>query len=183
MTREEAYKLLNANLKNNNLIKHSLAVEAIMKGLAVKLGENIDKFGLAGLLHDIDYEFTAKEPSKHSIIGADMLKEAGVEEEIVHAVLTHNDYHGIERETVLDKALFCADPVSGLITAAALIRPEKKLACVTVEFLKKKYADKAFAKGANRETMKACADIDLTLEELFEVSLEAMQSISDELGL
>jgi putative nucleotidyltransferase with HDIG domain len=183
MTREEAQRLLDENLKNGNLIKHSLAVQAIMRGLAEKLGEDADRFGLAGLLHDIDYEFTAKEPDKHSKIGAEMLEKAGFDGEIVHAVLTHNDRHGIARESVMDKALFCADPVSGLITAAALIRPEKKLEVVTVEFLKKKFSDKAFAKGANRETMLACADLNLTLDELFEVALPSMQSISEALGL
>lgn len=183
MDRNSANELLLKHLENKNLIKHSLAVEAIMRGLAERLGEDVECFGVAGLLHDIDYESTAKDPERHSVIGAGILRDAGLDDIIVHAVLTHNDFHHIPRESVMDKALFCADPVSGLITAAALIRPEKQLAPVTVEFLEKKYADKAFAKGANRETMAACADLNLELNELFEVALESMKGISEELGL
>ena len=183
MDREQALKLLQQHLKNKNLLKHSYAVEAIMRGLAAKLGEDEEVFAIAGLLHDIDYEATAADPERHSVVGAKMLEEEGLDPAIVHAVLTHNDIHGIERESVMDKCLFCADPVSGLVTAAALVRPDKKLDTVTVEFLDKKYADKTFAKGANRHTMAACADINMSLDELFTVALDAMKGISGELGL
>ncbi len=108
MNREEAYQLIKGEVKNKNLIKHMLAVEAIMKTLAKKLGEDEEKWGLTGLLHDIDYEITAKDPHKHSIVGADMLKEIGLDDEIVNAVRAHNDMHKIKRITTLKKLFFAS---------------------------------------------------------------------------
>lgn len=183
MDRTIALKELKSRLTNPNLFKHSLAVEAIMKALASHLGEDVEKWGLAGLLHDIDYDQTGSDPSKHSIVGAEILESLGVDESIVYAVKVHNEYHGLERISPMDKALYCADPVSGLITAAALILPSKKLADVTVDFVKRKFSEKSFAKGANREQIKKCEDIGLSLDQFLEISLGAMQNISDELGL
>ena len=183
MDRERALAELKARLSNKNLIKHSLAVEAIMRDLAALLRDNVEMWGLAGLLHDIDYDKTAGDPAKHSLLGAEILQNLGIDEEIVYAVKAHNDYHGIERKRKLDKALYCADPVSGLITAAALILPSKKLEDVSVEFVLKRMNEKAFARGANREQIKTCSELGLTLEEFIEVSLNAMKKISGELGL
>ncbi|MCX7709890.1 MAG: HDIG domain-containing protein [Clostridia bacterium] len=183
MERAQAFVELTGRLTNKNLIKHSLAVEAIMRDLAAYFKENEDKWGLAGLLHDIDYDKTASDPAKHSIIGADILETLGINDEIVYAVKAHNDYHGIERKRKIDKALFCADPVSGLITAAALILPSKKLEEVTVEFIMKRFNEKGFARGANREHIAKCDELGLSLEEFLEISLRAMKRISDDLGL
>ncbi len=183
MDREQALTELKARIKHNNLIKHSLAVESIMRKLASLFRENVEVWGLAGLLHDIDYERTADEPSMHSIIGADILENLGVEQEIIYAVKAHNPYHGIERKRKLDKALYCADPVSGLITAAALILPSKRLADVTAQFTMRKMSEKSFAKGANRDQIRSCSELGLSLENFIETSLMAMQEISDQLGL
>lgn len=183
MEREQALEELKGRLKNENLIKHSFAVEAIMKELAFYFKEDIDKWGIAGLLHDIDYDKTAGDPSKHSLVGAEILETLDVESSIVYAVKAHNDYHGIERKRKIDKALYCADPVSGLITAAALILPSKKLEDVTVEFIIKRINEKGFAKGANREQIKSCEQLGLSLEKFIEIALNAMKNISDDLGL
>jgi putative nucleotidyltransferase with HDIG domain len=183
MDREQALAELKARVSNNNLIKHSLAVEAIMRRLAVLLRDNAEIWGTAGLLHDIDYERTAGDPSMHGVVGAEILENLGVDRELIYAVKAHNPHHGLERKRKLDKALFCADPVSGLITAAALILPSKKLADVSVEFVLKKMNEKSFAKGADRDQIRSCSELGISLENFIEASLEAMQQISDQLGL
>ncbi len=183
MERSEAWELLNKHMKNENLLKHSLAVEAVMVGLAKHFGEDEEKWALAGLLHDIDYEYTKDNPEKHSLVGAEMLQEAGLPEDVIYAVKVHNEAHGLPRNTLLDKALYCTDPLTGLITAAALVRPDKSLLGVKVKSLKKRYKEKAFAKGANREIIAACSEIGLSLEEFMEIGLKSMQGIAKELGL
>ena len=183
MERTRALEELNARIANRNLIKHSLAVEAIMRELAVRLKEDVELWGLAGLLHDIDYDRTADNPAMHSILGAEILEDLGVDPEVVYAVKAHNDYHGIERKRKLDKALYCADPVSGLITAGALILPSKKLEDVSSEFILKRMNEKSFAKGADRNQIRACSELGLVLEEFIELALSAMKKIADELGL
>lgn len=154
-----------------------------MKDLALYFKEDIDKWGLAGLLHDIDYDKTADDPSKHSIVGAEILETLNVESSIIYAVKAHNEMHGMERKRKMDKALYCADPVSGLIIASALILPSKKLEDVTVEFVLKRMNEKGFAKGANREQIKSCEELGISLEKFIEISLNAVKKISDELGL
>ena len=183
MNREEGLKLLKANVKNKNLLKHCYAVEVVMKYLARHFGEDEELWGLAGLLHDVDYDFTKDDLAKHSLVGAEMLKEAGLSDEVVYAVKVHNDAHGLPRKSLMDKCLYAIDPVTGLIVAGALIRPEKQLDAVDVEFLQKKYNEKSFARGANRNQIAACADFGMSLEEFLAISLEGMQSISQELGL
>jgi len=183
MEREQALEELRGRIENENLIKHSLAVEAIMKDLAFYFKDDIDKWGLAGLLHDIDCEKTAGDISKHSLVGAEILESLDIESSIVYAVKAHTDYHGIERTRKIDKALFCADPAAGIITASALILPSKKLEDVTVEFVIKRINEKGFAKGVNREQIKSCEQLGISLEKFIEISLEAMKKISDDLGL
>lgn len=183
MTRDEALLYLAQHLKNDNLFKHSLAVEAIMRGLARHLKQDEDKWGLTGLLHDIDYETTANDPKQHSLLGASMLEAAGLEPDLVYAVKVHNEAHGLPRNSLLDKALYAADPTSGFIMAAAMVRPEKQLAYVEVKSLKKRFKEKAFAKGANRENMATCSELGLELEEFLALSLAAMQKDADQLGL
>ena len=183
MERGQALGELKARLKSGNLIKHSLAVEAIMRGLAAYLKDDVELWGLAGLLHDIDYDRTAGNPAMHSILGAGILENLGVDDEIVYAVKAHNDIHGIERKRKLDKALYCADPVSGLITAGALILPSKKLSDVTADFIMKRMNEKSFAKGANREQIRKCEELGLSLQQFVGISLEAMKKVSDDLGL
>ena len=183
MKREQALKLVKEKIKNQNLIKHSLAVEVCTKALAKYFNEDEEKWALAGLLHDIDYEETKADPNLHSIKGAEFLEKLGLDREIWEAVKTHNEAHGILPETQMAKALYCVDPLTGLIVAATLVLPTKKLKDLTVENVLNRFKEKSFAKGAKREIILKCSDINLTLEKFVEICLKAMQEISVELGL
>lgn len=184
MIREEGLELLNQNISNQNLIKHCLAVEAIMRVLAHHFGQDKEKWGLTGLLHDIDYEKTKGEASQHSLVGAKMLEDLGIDKEICQAVKTHNEAHGILPQTLMEKALFVTDPLTGLIVAATLVLPSKKLADLTVENVLNRFKEKAFARGANREIIKKSEELlNLKLEDFVKTGLEAMQKIAKDLGL
>ncbi len=183
MTREEALESVRANVENVNSIKHMLATEAIMQALARRLGEDEEEWGLTGLLHDIDMELTEGDMASHSRLGADLVREMGASEAMAHAILCHNEAHGIPRQTKLDKALFCADPLTGLITAAALVRLDKKLASVEAKSVKKRFKEKSFAAGASRENIATCSELGIELDEFLELGLKAMQGIAKELGL
>ncbi len=183
MTREEALNSIKANVENGNLIKHMLATEAIMQALAKRLGEDEEEWGLAGLLHDIDVELTQGDMHTHSKLGADLAKELGASEAVVHAILCHNEAHGIPRETKLDKALFCVDPLTGLITASALVRPDKKLTSLEAKSVIKKFKQKGFATGANRQQITQCSEIGIEFDQFIELGLTAMQAIAADLGL
>jgi len=184
MNREEALQLVKEKIKNENLVKHCLAVEICMRALAKHLGgEDEEKWALAGLLHDIDYEETKDNPEKHSLIGAEMLEKLGLDKEMCEAVKTHNEMHGIKPESKMAKALYSVDPLTGLIVAATLVLPSRKLANVTPENVLNRFKEKGFARGANREIIKKCEDINLALEEFVKIGLEAMQSIANEIGL
>ncbi len=183
MLREEAILLLKEYLHNENLLNHSLAVEVIMCGLARRLGEDEEKYGLAGLLHDIDYDFTADDIEAHSLKGAKILEKHGLPADIVYAVKVHNDAHGLQRNSLMDKALFATDPVSGFITAAALVRPDKSLAGVELKSLKKRFKEKSFARGASRDKMATCTDMGLELDEFMTIALESMKIIAADIGL
>lgn len=183
MNREEALNKIKQYVKNKNLIKHMLATEAIMKALAKRFNEDEEKWGLAGLLHDIDYELTEKEPEKHSLLAEEILKNDNLPQDIIEAIKAHNEIHGLPRETLLAKALYVVDPLTGLIVAAALVHPEKKLAPLDVSFILNRFKEKSFARGANRDQIKKCEEIGLTLEEFIEIGLNAMKTISDDLGL
>jgi len=184
MTRDEGLKLVQEKIQNQNLVKHCLAVEVCMRDLAEKFGENSENWALAGLLHDIDYEETKDDPDKHSILGAEMLEELGLDKEIVEAVKTHNERHGIAPETRMAKAIFCADPLTGLIVAATLVLPSKKITDLTAENVINRFGEKSFARGANREIISQCQELlGLSLEEFIQIGLEAMQKINNELEL
>lgn len=183
MTRAEAFAFLKEHLKNQNLIKHSLAVEAIMKKLAQNFGENEENWAQAGLLHDIDYEVTNGQPDRHSLVGAEILEAKGFSGEIVKAVKAHNERHGLARETLLAKTLYCVDPLTGLIVAATLVLPSRKIADLTSANVLNRFKEKTFARGASRETINACLEINLDLEKFIDLGLKAMQEISNELGL
>ncbi len=183
MTREEALDYVRDNVESENLVKHMLATEAIMRALARRFGEDEEEWGLTGLLHDIDVELTEGDMNSHGKLGADLVREMGASETMAHAILCHNETHGVPRETRLDKALFCADPLTGLITAAALVRPDKKLASVEVSSIRKRFKEKSFAAGANREHIALCSELGLELDEFIELGLKAMQGIAKELGL
>jgi len=182
VNRDEILDSIRANVQDGNMVKHMLATEAIMYVLAKKLGEDEEEWGLTGLLHDIDVELVERDPGSHSKLGADIAQELGASEKMAHAILCHNESHGIPRETTLDKALFCVDPLSGLITAAALVRPNK-LSGLTTKSVMKRFREKRFAAGVSREQLLSCQEIGLELEEFIALGLEAMKGIRSELEL
>ena len=152
MTRDEALQLVRAKVTNDNLVKHMLAAEAVMGALARRLGEDEGRWRLAGLLHDLDAEETAEDMEVHGLRTVDLLSEAGLDDEnVLQAIAAHNPANGSSVVSAMDRALFACDPLTGLITAAALIRPEKKLAMVAIKSLRKRFKEPSFAKGARRE--------------------------------
>ena len=183
MNREEALDSIKANVENKNLIKRMLAAEAIMRSLAKRFGEDEKEWGLTGLLHDIDVELTEGDMHSHSKLGADLARELGASEAMAHAILSHNERHGVSRRTKLDKALFCTDPLTDLIIASALVRPDKKLAGLEASSVKRKFKEKSFAAGASREQIALCSEIGLELDEFIELGLAAMQGIAADLKL
>lgn len=193
MSRDEAYQLLTKYLKNKNLIKHSLAAEVTMRALYRHLTPkneqdptDEEKWGISGLLHDIDYE-VAQETNQLDKHGKLLFENGEVKlpEDIEHAIRAHNyTMTGTEPQSKMDWSITACDQLTGLITACALVRPDKKLASVTTESVQKKFGQKAFAAGANRESIMLCeSQLDIPLNEFIEITLHAMQSISNELGL
>ena len=183
LNRNEAFALLLKNLQTGNLIKHSLAVEAILEDMAKKLGTDQQLWGLTGLLHDLDYDYTKNEPEKHSQITINVLSDL-LPPEAIRAIKAHNyEYTSQIPQTNLDKSLIAADAVSGLVIAAALVMPTKMLVDVTPKTLQMKFKDKSFAAGCNRKRIELCEDIGLELQVFLELSLNALKRISDSLGL
>lgn len=195
MQREEAKKLLEQTIPNKNLQKHMLAAEACMRELAGHFGEDADKWGLAGLLHDLDYDQTANDFPNHGLITAQILEGKGIPDDVIQAIKAHpfgskSEDGGlragpvqIEPKSKMDFALYAVDPLTGLIVASALMHPSKKLINVDVTFIMKRYKEKRFAAGANREQIQTCDRLGLTLEDFVGKCLKAMQGISDDLGL
>lgn len=181
MTRDEAYSLVKPRFSNKNLFKHVLAVEAVMRQLAVHFNQNVETWGLAGLLHDMDYEETADTPETHTLVTEAILQDYEVSQDIIHAIKCHNDK--AERRTLMDQALYAADPVTGLIVAATLMHPDKKLQSVTSEFVLHRFKEKSFARGANRDQIRTCQEFGLSLEEFITIALTGMQKIHHDLGL
>lgn len=181
MTRDEALRWVKSEIKTPNLVKHILAVEAACRRLAVHFGEDPDYWGMVGLLHDIDYEKTVKSPALHTRMAAEWLKEREFDDQFIHAVMAHSEK--VEPESKLDWSLYSIDPATGLIVAAALMHPTKSLAGLDVKFVMKRFKEKRFAAGARRESIAACSNLGLSLEGFLGLVLEAMQGISDELGL
>ena len=183
MNRSEAFQLLKEYTKKEGLIKHALAVEAAMKWYAKKLDGDVESWGIVGLLHDFDYE---KYPDlkDHPFKGARILREKGVEEAWINAILSHAEYSGVKRESSMEKTLFAVDELSGFIVAVSLVRPSKKIADVSIKSVKKKMKDKAFAAAVNREDIEKAADeLGIPLEDHISNVLDAMKSIADQLGL
>jgi putative nucleotidyltransferase with HDIG domain len=183
MNRDEAMKLLREYTKNENLIKHALAVEAAMRAYARIFGEDEEKWGIVGLLHDFDYE-RYPTPGEHAIKGAEILAERGYPEEIVNAVRSHANYEGYPPRTLMEKTLFAVDELTGFIVAVTLVRPSKKLDEVKVKSVKKKMKDKAFARKVSREDIiRGAEELGVPLDEHIGTVLKAMQGIADQLGL
>jgi len=184
MNKEKALLMLNDKVKTPNLIKHCLACGAAMKELAEYFKEDEEKWGITGLLHDIDYEDTKDKPEQHSLIGSEFLQKQSIDKEIVEAVKTHNEIHGFSPESKMAKALFCVDPLTGLIVASVLVLPSKKIKDVTTDNILNRFKEKGFAKGANRKIIKQCESfLDLPLKDFVSLALKGMQKIDKDLGL
>ena len=188
--RERSIGALSKHLKSEHLIKHSYAVEAVMRALAKKLDpENEKDWAIAGLLHDIDSDLldcknNEDDMQKHGILAIDILKQENIgNENIHHAIMAHNEENGTERVSLMDKAIYAADPITGFITAITLVYPDKKISSVKVKSITKRMKELRFAAGANREAMKSIENLGIPFAEFAELSLNAMQDISDDLGL
>jgi putative nucleotidyltransferase with HDIG domain len=183
MNRESAWSLLCEYTQSESLRKHMLAVEACMRAYAHKFGEDPDKWGITGLLHDFDYE-KYPTPQEHPFVGNKVLEERGYPEEVRRAILSHADYSGVKRETPMEKTLFACDELAGFITATALVKPGKSLAEVDAKSVRKKMKDKAFARSVSRDDIiNGAADLGIDLEEHITFCIEAMKGIAMELGL
>lgn len=183
MNKDTALALVKEYVSDETLIYHMMSTGAIMGGLADILRQDIERWMVAGILHDIDYQDTKDNPKEHSIKGGEILKKYGLDDELIHAVVAHNEIHGIARETLLDKALFAVDPLSGLITATAYVMPSKKLEDVQLKSVKKKFKDKAFARGANREQIMTCEEFGIQLDDFLNIALNEMKKIAPQIGL
>jgi len=185
MNREKSLQLLRKYIKNENLVRHGLAVEAVMKRLCkyFKKENETEKWATCGLLHDMDWELTADNPNEHGKKAAEILETESYDKDVVRAVKVHNHTLGLPLETLMEKVLFCAEELTGLITACALVNPEK-LSGVKISSVKKKFKQLSFAKGVNREIIAQTPElIELSLEELIELSLEAMMEVKTDLKL
>jgi putative nucleotidyltransferase with HDIG domain len=183
MTREEAWALLGEYTKNENLRKHALAVEAAMRAYARKYGEDEERWGVVGLIHDFDYEQYPQAPD-HPTKGAEILRQKGVSEDIIKAILGHASYTGVPRDTQMSKVLFAVDELTGFLTACALVKPGKSIAEVEPNSVRKKFKDKAFARSVSREDIqKGLEELGLPFEEHVGFVIQAMKGIAKELGL
>ena len=183
LDRADALRLLEENVRDKKIILHMIAVGAIMKEVARYFGEDEELWELVGLLHDIDYERTKNDPSKHGLVAEEILGSL-VSEEVLRAIKSHNyENTGVEPKTRMEKALIASDAVSGLIIACALVMPSKKLEEVKVETVKKKFKQKDFARRVSRERILFCEEIGIPREKFFELALNALKEISGELGL
>ncbi len=185
MDRERALALLREHVKNENMVKHCLASEAVMRALARKFGEDEDRWGLAGLLHDIDVEITNADLDVHTKDAARILGEQGLDAEIIDAIRLHNEqaHLGEKRSTRFQHALAAGETVTGLIIATALVYPDKKLASVKPSSVTKRMKEKAFARTVNREIIMECEKIGMELPAFVELAVGAMKEIAPELGL
>ena len=184
MTRDEAEGLLKQHVQNERMLDHSYASEAVLRALARRLGRDEERWGLAGLLHDIDIEAVGGDLSRHGIEAERILTEAGIDPEIATTVKMHNErVCGTTRSTEFQHALAAGETITGFIVATALVYPDKKIASVKVKSITKRMKEKAFAASVNRDTIRECEALGLSLDEFVEISLGAMRGVADRLGL
>ncbi|MFW6161805.1 MAG: HDIG domain-containing metalloprotein [Planctomycetota bacterium] len=184
MSRDEAYALLCEHVEAENLRKHCLATEAILRSLARRLGEDEELWGVVGLVHDLDFEQTKDAPAEHTKLTCQILADKGLPAQALQAIREHNaEALGIPRESTLGIALACGETITGLIVATALVYPDKKLASVKPKSIRKRMKKKDFARAVSREIIGECERIGVPLDEFIPLSLGAMQGISDDLGL
>ena len=181
ISREDSLNLVKKHVKNKNLVNHMIAVSAIMRRLAEHLDEDAELWEAVGLLHDIDYEVTSDDFSKHGLISAEMVAEH-LPDEGVHAIRAHNEMTGFKAESRMDVSLFAADALSGMIVAGALVRPTK-LEGMKASSVRRRMKDKSFARQVSRENIMRCEEIGIPLSEFLTMGIEAMQSVGKEIGL
>jgi len=173
ISKKDAYKLLDEHLKDKNLKNHSIAVAFVLESLAKKFEEDQDKWFITGLLHDLDYQYTKDTPKEHTLKTQRILKNYDIPEDIIYAIKSHNNI--VPLKSLLDKHLWSADSVTGLIVACALMLPEKKISALKPKSLKKKFKSKSFAKGANRQQISDCLkNFGMELSEFLELARLAM---------
>ncbi|MBU2650781.1 MAG: HDIG domain-containing protein [Bacteroidetes bacterium] len=184
MNRQEALDLLRHYVKNERMINHCLASEAVLRAMAEKLGQDVEKWGLAGLLHDLDVEITNADPLTHTHETVKILREKGVDEEIIEAIRLHNEYaHSDGRRELFHHALAAGETITGLVMATAMVYPDKKIASVKPKSVTKRMKEKSFAASVNRDTILECEKAGIPLDEFAALSIQAMSRISDQLGL
>ena len=182
MKRDEALSLVKQHIKNKNLVKHCLAVEACMRAMAERLGEDVEKWGLAGILHDLDYEVTEKNPETHTQETLKILEPYGLDPDIIRSIQAHAGM--IPCEKPMEWVIFSVDPLTGLIIAATLMHPDRRLEGIDLGFVKRRYKQKSFARGARREDVEQIRNIEgMDLDEFITICIGAMQGIHKELGL
>jgi putative nucleotidyltransferase with HDIG domain len=185
MTRNEALEYLKEHIKNERTIWHSLASEAAMRALAIRLNEDPEKWAMAGLLHDLDVEITNADPKVHGLLTAKMLQEKGFDPEIIDAIKHHNEeVEGVgPRTTVFHHALAAGETITGLIQATTYVYPDKKITSVKSSSVVKRMKEKAFAASVKRDSIRECELIGIPLPEFAEISVNAMREIADQIGL
>ncbi|HPS58258.1 MAG TPA: HDIG domain-containing protein [Spirochaetota bacterium] len=181
MSREQSLSLLNDYVKNERMIAHSVASESVMRAVALRLGEDADKWGIAGLLHDLDVEITAGDMKSHGLKSAEILRPLNYDPEIIDAIIMHNEEaSGIPRSTRFQHALAAGETITGLISATALVYPDKKLSSVKAKSVTKRMKEKAFAASVKRENIMECEKIGIPLDEFAVIALRAMQEMEAE---
>lgn len=186
ITRDQAYQLLTKHIQGKFMINHHLGAEVVMRAFARKFEpQNETLWGICGLLHDLDWEYTKDDEKQHTVKAAEIMRAEGIDEIIIHAMQAHHpSASGIEPSNLMEKCLYTTEELTGLMIACALVKPDKKLASVTAESVRRKLKDKAFARGVNRDIVNQAPEaLGMPMEEVIKISLEAMQSIADELGL
>jgi putative nucleotidyltransferase with HDIG domain len=179
MQRNEAFNLLRQYVKNEKMIAHCLASEAVMRAMARRLGEDEEKWGLAGLLHDLDVEFTAHDMKQHAMETVRILRDHGIDQDILETIMLHNEdaAHGRERTEKFHHALAAGETITGLITATALVYPDKNVQSVEPKSILKRMKEKAFAASVSRENIMECEKVGIPLAEFAEIALEAMKNM------
>jgi putative nucleotidyltransferase with HDIG domain len=181
ITREEAFELVNLHVKNRNLVNHMIAVSAIMRRMAEHFGEDAQLWVAVGMLHDVDYERTSDDFSRHGLVSAEMVKDL-LPEEGLQAIRAHNVLTGVKAENKMDISLFAADALSGMIVAGALVRPTK-LQGMKAKSIRRRMKDKSFARRVSRENIMRCEEIGIPMNDFFTMGIEAMKTVIDEIEL
>jgi putative nucleotidyltransferase with HDIG domain len=180
ITRHAALELVKKYVPNRNLIKHMIAVEAVMRRLARHFGEDEELWGIAGLLHDLDYAETADDFPRHGFRTRELLADQDVPPQALQAIVAHTGH--IPAQTRLDRALYAVDPLTGLIVAGALMHPQRKLAALDADYILRRFKEKRFAAGADRDQIRTCEALGVSLEQFIALGLEGMCAVSDQLG-